>query len=49
MCFRSRDPHVSLESMVQGPSEEVQEVAQVSVWETAKLVAKRFKHQPEDT
>jgi hypothetical protein len=49
MCFHSRDPHVSQESMVQGPSEEVQEVAQVGVWETAKLVAEWFKHQPEDT
>jgi hypothetical protein len=33
---------------VQGPAEEVQEAAQVGVWETVKLVAERFERQPED-
>jgi hypothetical protein len=48
MCFRSQDPQVSLESVVQGPTEEVLEAVQVGVWETVKLVAERFERQPED-
>jgi hypothetical protein len=48
LCFRSQDPQVSLELMLQGPAEEVQEAAQVGVRETAKLVAEWFEHQPED-
>jgi hypothetical protein len=48
MCFRSQDPQVSLEPVVQGPTEEVQEAAQDGVWETVKLVAERFERQPED-
>jgi hypothetical protein len=39
MCFRSQDPQVSLEPVVQGSAEEVQEAAQVDVRKTAKLVA----------
>jgi hypothetical protein len=31
MCFHSQDPQVSLESVVQGPTEDVQEDAQVNV------------------
>jgi hypothetical protein len=48
MCFRNQDPHVSLEPVLQGPIEEVLEAAQVSVRETAKLVAEWFEHQPKD-
>jgi hypothetical protein len=48
MCFRSQDPQVSLEPVVQGPTKEVQEAAQDGVWETVKLVAERFERQPED-
>jgi hypothetical protein len=38
LCFRSHDPQVSLEPMVQGPTEGVQEATQVGVRETVKLV-----------
>jgi hypothetical protein len=31
MCFRSQDPQVSLELVVQGPAEEVQEAAMAGV------------------
>jgi hypothetical protein len=48
LCFRNQDPQVSLEQVVQGPTEKVQEVAQVGVRETVKLVAERFERQPED-
>jgi hypothetical protein len=48
LCFHNQDPQVSLEQVVQGPTEKVQEVAQVSVWETTKLVAEWFERQPED-
>jgi hypothetical protein len=48
LCFRSQDPQVSLEPVVQGPAEKVQEAAQVDVRETAKLVAERFERQPKD-
>jgi hypothetical protein len=48
LCFHGQDPQVSLEPVVQGHTEEVQEAAQVDVWETVKLVAKRLECQPED-
>jgi hypothetical protein len=48
LCFRSHDPQVSLELVVQGPAEDVQEATQVGVRETAKLVAERFERLPED-
>jgi hypothetical protein len=48
LCFRSHDPQVSLEPVVQGPAEDVQEATQVGVRETAKLVAERFERLPED-
>jgi hypothetical protein len=48
LCFCSQDPQVSLESVVEGPAKQVQEAAQVSVWETTKVVAERFEHKPED-
>jgi hypothetical protein len=49
LCFRSHDPQVSLEPVVQGPIEGVQEAAQVDVQETAKLVVERFECLPKDT
>jgi hypothetical protein len=49
MCFRSRDPEVSLEPIVQGHAEDVEEAAQVGVRDTTRLVAERFEHQVEDT
>jgi hypothetical protein len=39
MCFRSRDPEVSLEPVVQGHAEDVEEAAQVVVRDTTRLVA----------
>jgi predicted RNase H-like nuclease (RuvC/YqgF family) len=49
MCFRSRDPNISLEPMVQGPAEEPAETAAVGVEDTARAVADRFKCEPEDS
>jgi hypothetical protein len=48
LCFHNHDPQVSLEPMVQGPAEGVQEATQVGVQETVKLVAERFERLPED-
>jgi hypothetical protein len=48
LCLRSQDPQVSLEPVVQGPTEQILEAAQVSVREVVKVVAKRFKRQLED-
>jgi hypothetical protein len=42
MCFWSWDPEISLEPVVQGPAEEVEEATQAGVWDTARLVAERF-------
>jgi hypothetical protein len=35
--------------VVQGPAIELEEAAVVGVEDTAKLIAERFKRQPEDT
>jgi hypothetical protein len=43
LCFRNQDPQVLLEPVVQGPAKRVQEVAQVGVWETPKLVVEWFE------
>jgi hypothetical protein len=48
-CFWSWDPHISLESVVQGPIVETAEAACAGVKNTVKLVAEMFEHQPEDT
>jgi hypothetical protein len=48
LCFHSEEPQVSLEPVVQGPAKQVLEATQVDVQETAKVVAERFEHQPED-
>jgi hypothetical protein len=39
LCLRSQDPQVSLEPVVQGPAEQILEVAQVDVQEVAKVIA----------
>jgi hypothetical protein len=49
MCFRSRDPNISLEPMVQGPAEEPAEAAVAGVEDAARAVADRFKREPEDS
>jgi uncharacterized protein (DUF3084 family) len=48
MCFRSRDPSVSLEPVVQGPIEGSTEPARDGVEDVARAVAKRFEREPED-
>jgi hypothetical protein len=48
LCFCSRDPQVSLESVAQGPDAEMDEATQVDVQDTVKLVAAWFEHQAED-
>jgi hypothetical protein len=47
-CFRSRDPQVSLELVVQGPVVEMEKAARAGIQDTAKLVAARFQRQAED-
>jgi methylmalonyl-CoA mutase cobalamin-binding subunit len=49
LCFRSHDPQVSLEPVVQGPAEVVQEAAQVDVREIVKLVVEWFKRLLKDS
>jgi hypothetical protein len=49
MCFRSRDPNISLEPMVQGSAEEPAEAAVTDVEDAARAVADRFKREPEDS
>jgi hypothetical protein len=48
MCFQSRERHVSLEPMVQGPTEETEDVALAGVHDIMRLVATQFEHQHED-
>jgi GAF domain-containing protein len=47
MCFRSRDPAISLEPVVQGPAEEPARAAAAGVEDAARAVADRFKREPE--
>jgi hypothetical protein len=49
MCFRSRDPAISLEPVVQGPTEEPAGAAASGVEDAARAVADRFKREPEDS
>jgi hypothetical protein len=49
MCFRSYDPNISLEPVVQGPTEEPAETAAVGVEDAAHAIADRFKREPEDS
>jgi hypothetical protein len=48
MCFRSRDPSISLEPAVRGPVEVSAEAARDDVEEVACAVAERFEREPED-
>jgi hypothetical protein len=48
MCFRSRDPSISLEPTVQGPVEGFVEVARDGIEDAARIIAERFKCEPED-
>jgi hypothetical protein len=49
MCFRSRDPSISLERAVQGPVEGSAEAARDGVEDAAHTVVERFEREPEDT
>jgi hypothetical protein len=48
MCFRSRDPSISLEPVVQGPVEGSAEAARDGVEDVARVVTERFEREPED-
>jgi hypothetical protein len=48
MCFRSRDPSISMEPVVQGPVEGSVEVARDDVVDAASAVAEWFERDPED-
>jgi hypothetical protein len=43
MCFQSWNPHLSLELVVQGPTEEPEDVASTGVEDVARIVAERFE------
>jgi hypothetical protein len=49
LCFRSRDPNISLEPVVQGPAEEPAGAAATGIEDAARAVADRFKREPEDS
>jgi hypothetical protein len=49
MCFRSRDPNISLEPAVQGPIEGFAEAARYGIEDAACIVAEQFQHELEDT
>jgi hypothetical protein len=49
MCFRSRDPGISLEPVVQGPVEGSAEAARDGIEDDVRAVAERFEREPEDT
>jgi hypothetical protein len=49
MCFRSRDPNISLEPVLQGPAEEPAEAAAAGVEDAARAVADHFQCEPEDS
>jgi hypothetical protein len=49
MCFHSRDPAISLEPVVRGPVEEPAGAAATGVEDAARVVADRFKREPEDS
>jgi hypothetical protein len=48
MCFRSRDPTISLEPAVQGPVEGSAEAARDDVEDAARAIAERFECELED-
>jgi Ni,Fe-hydrogenase maturation factor len=43
LCFQCQEPQVSLEPVVQGPAEEVEEAAQAGVQDIMRLLAERFE------
>jgi hypothetical protein len=47
MCFRSCDPSISLEPVVQGPIEGFAEAARDGIEDAAHAVAERFEHDPD--
>jgi hypothetical protein len=47
-CFKSWDPQISLELVVQGPIMEIEEATRASIEDTTKLVAEQFEHQAKD-
>jgi hypothetical protein len=47
-CFRSWEPQVSLEPVVQGCVTEMEEATRASIQDTAKLMVTRFQRQVED-
>jgi hypothetical protein len=49
ICFRSRDPAISLEHVVQGSAEEPAEATAAGVEDAARAVADRFKREPENS
>jgi hypothetical protein len=48
MCFRSRDPDISLELAVQGIVEGFAEATRDDVEDATYIVAERFEREPED-
>jgi hypothetical protein len=48
MCFRSRDPNISLEPAVQGSVEGSTEAARDDVKDATRAVVERFEREPED-
>jgi hypothetical protein len=48
MCFRSCDPTISLEPILQGHIEGSAEAARDIIEDDAHAIAKRFKREPED-
>jgi hypothetical protein len=47
-CFRSWDPQITLEPVVQGIIAETEEATRADIKDTAKLVVERFERNPED-
>jgi hypothetical protein len=48
MCFRSRDPSISLEPIVQGHVKGSAEAGRVDVEDVARAAAEWFEREPED-
>jgi hypothetical protein len=46
MCFRSHDPSISMEPVVQGPVDGSVEAARDGVKDAARAVAERFEREP---
>jgi hypothetical protein len=48
MCFRGRDPGISLEPVVQEPVEGLAEATRFSVEDATRAIAERFEREPKD-